>query len=431
MRRIIPAIFISAMVVSLTASSKKAGAAGGFDWPQWRGPDRNGTSVETGWNPRALSEGAAVLWKVDLNLGYSSVGIMDDRVYAMGRTKESPSKLALYCLDAATGKKLWQSLFPLRGTPQSTPAIDGDCVYGLNGDGTLLCLKTRNGSVVWQKNLQSDFHAVQPGYEWSTSPIIEGDLLLLNGNSRALAIDKRDGKLVWAIEDAHQKWTKSDEDAHASVVVTDIQGVRCAVFDMPSMLRVVEVKTGNTVCSFPHEGGGAHPAREVGAFRDPIVCGGRVFDTDYSVLLEPTGNRCSVLWTSPVFFGSWSPPVLLDGYLYGSNWAFGTWTTSWEAHRFYDFSLLCVEWDTGEIVWRKELPYLSVMAADGKLIALELNGTLHIAEVTPSGYAEISSADVLGGAKTPRTFATPPVLCNGRIYCRNYAGDLVCIDVST
>jgi hypothetical protein len=87
------------------------------------------------------------------------------------------------------------------------------------------------------------------------------------------------------------------------------------------------------------------------------VSGGRVFDTDYSVLLEPTGSQPKVLWTSTDFFGSWSPPVLLGGYLYGSNWAFMAFPTSWEAHRFYDFSLLCMDWGTGQVVWRKELPY--------------------------------------------------------------------------
>jgi hypothetical protein len=89
-----------------------------------------------------------------------------------------------------------------------------------------------------------------------------------------------------------------------------------------------------------------------------------------------------------------------------------------------------MDWNTGQVVWRKDLPWLSATAVDGKSIALELNGTLHIAKVTPSGYQELSSADVLAGAKKPRTFATPPVLCNGMIYCRNLAGDLVCIDVS-
>ena len=81
-------------------------------------------------------------------------------------------------------------------------------------------------------------------------------------------------------------------------------------------------------------------------------------------------------------------------------------------------------------MWEKSMKTVSLTAADGKLIMLELNGTLRIAEASSSKFTEISSADVLGGAEKPRIFATHPVLCGGKIYCRNYAGDLICIDVS-
>jgi hypothetical protein len=83
-------------------------------------------------------------------------------------------------------------------------------------------------------------------------------------------------------------------------------------------------------------------------------------------------------------------------------------------------------------MWVQELNGvpISLMAADGKLIILEADGTLRIAEATPTGYKEISSGDVLEGERKLRQFWTPPVLCNGKIYCRNFAGDLVCIDVS-
>jgi hypothetical protein len=82
-------------------------------------------------------------------------------------------------------------------------------------------------------------------------------------------------------------------------------------------------------------------------------------------------------------------------------------------------------------MWEKEMKMASVTAADGKLIILEENGTLRIAEANPQSYKEISSCDVLGGEKKlGGWFYTPPVLYKGKIYCRNYAGDLICIDVS-
>jgi hypothetical protein len=81
------------------------------------------------------------------------------------------------------------------------------------------------------------------------------------------------------------------------------------------------------------------------------------------------------------------------------------------------------------VVWDKSMQSVSVTAAGSTLILLELGGTLRIIEASASGYEELSSADVLGGADRPRVFATPAVLCNRKIYCRNFAGDLICVDV--
>jgi len=80
-------------------------------------------------------------------------------------------------------------------------------------------------------------------------------------------------------------------------------------------------------------------------------------------------------------------------------------------------------------MWEKEMIAASLIAADGKLVIIEGNGTLHIAEATPSEYTEISSC-VLTSKTGVNKWWTPPVIYRGKIYCRNYAGDLVCIDVS-
>jgi outer membrane protein assembly factor BamB len=117
-----------------------------------------------------------------------------------------------------------------------------------------------------------------------------------------------------------------------------------------------------------------------------------------------------------------SSPVMIDGYIYGVDGGI-------EVHHS---SLQCLDFETGEVMWEKDLDTnsISLMAANGKLIILEERGTLRIAEATPSAYKEISSCDVLAGEKKFRQFWTPPVLYKGKIYCRNYSGDLICIDVS-
>jgi len=145
-----------------------------------------------------------------------------------------------------------------------------------------------------------------------------------------------------------------------------------------------------------------------------------------SVLLDIEGETPVVVWKSPDLWSEFATPVILNGYIYGCL----------GGPNYRPTSLRCISLESGRIAWEKtfgesyEQDGISLMAADGKLIILTEQGTFSIAEATPSGYQEISSCDVFGGEKKIRRFWTPPVLCDGKIYCRNYAGELICIDVS-
>ena len=103
--------------------------------------------------------------------------------------------------------------------------------------------------------------------------------------------------------------------------------------------------------------------------------------------------------------------------------------SSWGSYAQDGWPLRCIEWKTGSVMWEKKMKHATLMAADDKLFILETDGTLRIANATASSYEELSSADVLEGANKSRIFASPPVLYRGRVYCRNFAGDLVCIDM--
>ena len=139
-------------------------------------------------------------------------------------------------------------------------------------------------------------------------------------------------------------------------------------------------------------------------------------------LIDIKGNEPSVLWENENLSNHISTSIYIDGYLYGIDGDY---------HKnIKDCSLRCIDFKTGDIMWEKKMRGASLMAADGKLIILEGDGTLRIAEATPSSYQEISSCDVFDSEQKFRQFWTPPVLCNGKIYCRNHTGDLVCIDVS-
>lgn len=422
--RNIPLLSLIAMAVLVAGCGRNAAGTGEFDWPRWRGPNGDGVSQESGWNPRALAAGARVLWRADVGSGYSGVAIRDGRLYTLGLDTVRTT-VALRCLDAATGKAIWRRELPSgHGEPQSTPTVDGERVYGLTRDGLIVCLRTANGELLWKKDLGSDFHATTTDHGWAASPIVEGDLLLLNANTLGLALDKETGDLVWTVEDT---LSSAVCGSFATAVTGGFPDGRYALFLGKGTLSAVQVTTGKKLWSIPH-GNIWHPVA------DPIVSGNRVFlqqDED-CFLLELTAAGPDIIWRNTSLCHALPTAVLVDGHLYCSHLPpeeSDIDFDNWSLMRKLALPFRCVDWNTGEVVWEKSMQSVSVTAAGSTLILLELGGTLRIIEASASGYEELSSADVLGGADRPRVFATPAVLCNRKIYCRNFAGDLICVDV--
>jgi outer membrane protein assembly factor BamB len=391
-------------------------------WPRWRGPNGDGISTETNWNPKALKGGAKVVWKVDIGFGYSDVVIQGGRLYTMGLAE---GKWTFHCLDAALGKQIWRWSLDSVQEPMSTPCVDGDRVYGLGKDGTVVCLRTSDGGLLWKKSLKDDFGIPVLYYGWASSLVVEGRLLLLSAGPAGLALDKMTGAPAWKstlAEGENEGWY----GYYATPVVCDFNGKRCGLFYGPTSLSAVDLSSGKRLWTRPH--GDQHPNT------DPIVSGNRVFLVQpSSILMEMAPGAPKIVWTNQELVAGVDTPVLLDGFVYGCHKGAQSFPNlAWNLYEAAEAPVRCVEFATGKLMWEspRKMKLFQLCAAAGKLVILEISGTLHIAEASPAAYREISSADVLGGAKRPRRFAVPPVLCGGRIYCRNYAGDLVCIDVS-
>jgi outer membrane protein assembly factor BamB len=392
-----------------------------ISWPRWRGPNGDGVSMESGWNPKALEGGAKIAWKADVGFGYSDAIIEAGRLYTMGLVK---GQWTIHCLNAATGAWIWQKSLYSSQEPMSTPCVDGDRVYGLGKDGTVVCLRTSDGKILWRKTLKDDFGITPLYYGWASSPVVEGQLLLLSAGFAGMALDKVTGSLVWASTRIEGEFA-GGYGYYATPVVCDFQGKRCGLFFGYNNLSAVDLASGKRLWTYPH--GDQHP------LTDPIVSGGRVFlSRPQTILLEMVPGAPTTLWRNSNLISGPFSPVLVDGFVYGNNKGSLTFPDlAWSQFEAAAVPVRCVEFATGKIVWEsaQKMQFVSISAAAGKLLLLELGGVLHIVEASPAGYRELSSADVLGGANRPRQFAVPPVLCGGRIYCRNYAGDLVCIDV--
>ena len=338
----------------------------------------------------------------------------------MGNTADTD---AVYCLDASTGKEVWKHTYPClakdpNGYPgtRCTPTVDGDRVYTVGRQGQLFCLNTKNGEVIWKKNYQQDYKAKVPTWGFSTSPLVEGDLLIVETGgpgAAALALDKKTGKEIWRSGD--------DAAAYGSPVAFDYKGQRAVVLLPASGLVAHAVKDGKELWRHPWK-----TSYDVNA-STPVIDDEKVFiSTGYNTgaaLVSFARNPPEVVWQNKNMRNHVNSSVLWQGYLYGFDGQAGRG------------NLKCLDWKTGEEKWSKEgFGTGSVIVADGKLIVYSDKGKLAVAEASPAGYKELASTQATEVKKElpPNTKGDTwalPVLANGKIYCRSL-GQLVCLDVS-
>jgi outer membrane protein assembly factor BamB len=434
MKRFLLLSLFTSCLAALLCSCTRPAESTGFDWPQWRGPDGNGQSRETEWDPASIAT-PRVLWKAEIGSGYANVVIQNGRLYGMGMVQ---GKVTVFCLDAATGRGIWHHALISSNYPQGAPTIDGDSLFALTTEGNLYCIDSRNGKERWKKDIVAEYGALAPNYGFAGSPIVEGDLVLLTANTAGMAVKRDTGGLAWTSEKPPEVFKsinrgESNGAGYSTPVIDSTGGSRRVLIAGWSGLSSVEVQTGRPVWQFGWE---IEPA---GLSSDPVVVGDRIcvalaFEPSShpsGFLMQAGDDRPEVLWRTPELWSFISTPVIADGYLYatygGPETRYGTRVST---------SLRCYDLETGRVMWDERFgasrpnTSFSLTTAKGTLIVLDDQGTLYTVETSSEGYKEIARCDVLQGAKKPRLFWTPPVLCNAKIYCRNFSGDLVCIDVS-
>ena len=182
-----PRWIIFIIVICLLVVSAVIAKAEDHDWPRWRGPNGDGISMETDWDPIALAGGPNIIWNVDVGKGLSNVAIKDNYLFTMGNQDREN---VIFCLNADTGEEVWRYSYESRsGTfgPQSTLIVEDKYVYALSIEGVLMCLKVKNGRRRWVKDLVNEYDVVEPFYAFSGSPVIEGDLLIITANTSGIA----------------------------------------------------------------------------------------------------------------------------------------------------------------------------------------------------------------------------------------------------
>ena len=373
------------------------------DWPFWRGPNKNSVVSDADWDPAALNGEIRFEWIVNVGRGFSSPAVRGEYLYIIGYQNNENTA---YCLNVNSGKTVWKFSFSCRpGTwtgPKASPVIDGETVYTFSQEGHLHALDAATGRVIWEKFVPRDFNVSSPMWGFSSSPVVEDGRIFLNAGSSGIALDKRNGGIVWN--------SGQGRPGYAAVVLFK-DGASAAVFGSRN-LYAVDSHSGRIIWSFPWI---TVPAVN-GA--DPLVVGNRVFiSSDYGkggALIDFTDNKPRVVWENTDIGSHFSSFVHIDGYLYGNSGNANT--------RRGQF--LCADIDTGEIKWSQDLGLGSLLAAGDKLILLNDTGRLSVAEINPDTYNEIASTQFPQGVYWP-----PPVLTGNRLFIRNNEGDVMCINI--
>jgi outer membrane protein assembly factor BamB len=392
------------------------------DWANWRGPQRNGQSRETGLLKEWPKEGPKLVWQLkDVGSGYGSPTIVGTVIYLISNIGNDNEYVQ--ALNAADGKKLWTTTIGKVGNPnqvpnyagsRSTPIVDGSLLYALGSDGDLACLDRSTGALKWKKSLRNDFGG-QPGvWAYSESPLIDGDALICTpgGNQATIvALNKKTGDVIWK-----SAVPEGDQAGYASVVAADIGGSKQYVQFLQKGVIGVDAKTGKYLWRYDGTAKGSMANIPTPIVHDSQVYTGTGMTGGGLALVVSRGGSYTA---EPKYFGKKMPnaiggAVKVGDYLYGATSA----------------SLMCVDFASGAVKWdERSVGPASMVVADGRIYLHGENGEVAMIEATPDGYREKGRFTPPDQPERARTKAWAyPALANGRLYIRDL-NCLWCYDV--
>jgi outer membrane protein assembly factor BamB len=406
------------------------------DWPQWRGPHRDGSAPGKGLLTRWPEDGLPVLWKKKGGPGASSLAVAAGRVITLFQEYDDE---VVACWDAESGKENWRFSYESRFTkevlgPRSTPTIDGDRVYTVGARGRLCCLNVKTGKEVWHKDFMSDFDAPLPQWGFSFSPLVEGDLLLTSpggpGGKSLIAFDKMTGKVRWKNLDDPAGYSSPVISTAVDLPVLSAstlglmaapfgQGpflaapallpgsataanVRQAVFLTGTRLVGLDPKTGKLSWSFDW------PTPNFANVATPLVRGDYIFiSSGYSMgcallRIHRDGEKLDVelVYKNNLMRNHYASCVFYKDYLYG----------------FDEGYLTCLSFRKGKKRMWKEGKFGrgNLLLVGEHLLVLGKNGKMALVEPTPAGYRELALCSV-----SDNPCWSMPAFAHGRLYLRD------------
>jgi outer membrane protein assembly factor BamB len=412
----------------LTGSALAAG-----DWPQFRGPNRDGT-CEKGWFT-SLPAAPKPLWTSQVGGGCASLICSGDKVYAFGNSgsieldAENKSQDAVTCFEAETGKVIWKHNYdapflPLSdaGGPNATPICDGASVYTESKLGIVHCYEAATGKLQWERKLveelKLDDKTIKNKYLWggiSSSPLLAGNALIVCRGGDLLGLDKTTGKTLYEVKIDKGSITRSSSPTS---ITTD---GKCEV-----VIGFNRYPSQGLLFFDPSNGKASHELVPclVGS-GDPIFFEHSLFISDRPQKSGEGGSRLfSVAASGDKPSLQWQ--VKEEGSYWGNAVRAGDYIFSGEMSNF-----ACLEIKTGQVKWReKSLTNSQPVVCGDKLIVMNYSKIV-ILDAGPE-YKVVTTAEVLPNKSAPKVarFSLSPALAPGRIYCKQSNGDVACLDVS-
>jgi outer membrane protein assembly factor BamB len=408
-RRIAVALLLCHSAFSLQPS------AFGADWPQWRGPARDGKTPEAvaPWG----KDGLKTLWKAPFGEGHSSPVVAGGKVFVLSKDKDDEVVTAL---DAATGKQLWRKAYraPFNNQfgngPRATPLADGKRVYTLGATGILTAWDAETGAEVWKADTFKQFNATNLFFGVSSSPVLDGERLIVEVGGQpgasVVALDRADGKVLWKAGD--------DRSSYASPALLGTGPDREAVCVCFREVLSLNPETGAVRWSFPlktkHDENAVTPVSAAGltviSSLDTGLRGLRTVARDAKTAAE-------VVWVNKDINCYFSTPVAHGDTLFAVHG--GTYLIS-------KAKLSAIDAKTGKELWTKpeigDLHGSLILTGNDKLLLLTDRGILLLLEPSAEGYKELASAKVCG------TTWVHPAVADGRIYVKDGEG-LRCLEL--
>lgn len=429
--RVLAAILLGVPLITLQAT----------DWCSWRGPTADGRSPETGLELVWGSDGPRIPWRADVNASASGVSIADGRVYTVGSTpkeRKQSVERTIWCLEAATGRALWQhvseegwgmSIGYIGHGTTATPIVDAGRVYVMGRRGSVLCLDAVTGKPLWERaDLVSEYQLHPSHVGAGGAPVIVGDVLVLNiCRPHGVGLDKHNGSTLWVSDTSRTGWNEEKDKAnhelgasHAGLIPDPAAGDHGVLFFAGDGLRSIDARTGDERWFYKH-----------GSYHNHNIPSPLVIDKHIAVckkrasltLLDTSSASPSVVYQKKrkeldtvVGCGF---AVHHDGFLYGVGNCFRLEDGAVR----YPSPFLHAKWQQGADG--------GVILVDGKLVMVTGSGSLIVAEPDPDTFTPLCQSDQIF---TPRPedkriyVWAPPSFSDGRLFIRSTT-ELVCIDM--